>query len=226
MSIDRPATVRYIAVEGVIGVGKTSLVHRLHLGRGGVRFLEAFEENPFLTGGFYSDMERYAFNTEVFFLLSRFRQQREIATALEEGDAPVLTDYVFAKNQVFAEVTLSGRDYAIWRRLFESIAHETPTPDLLVYLKAGTDVLLDRIRTRNRPFERGLSRDYLERLVEAYDRFFEEYDEARLLAIDVSQLDFVRSEADYAAVSAMILHKVAAIEAGQGELDFAREAAG
>ena len=226
MSIPPPSLIRYVAVEGVIGVGKTSLVHRLHAHRGGARFLEAFEENPFLTGGFYSDIERYAFDTEMFFLLSRFRQQREIAAALDEPDGAVLADYLFAKNRVFAEITLSGRDYAIWRRLYESLEPEARTPDLVVYLKAGTPVLLDRIRTRNRPFERDLSLDYLTRLNDAYDGFFDGYDAGRLLTIDVSRLDFVRSDADYAAVVAMIEHKVATIEEGQGELDFAREAAG
>jgi deoxyadenosine/deoxycytidine kinase len=226
LSIPPPSLIRYVAIEGVIGVGKTSLVHRLHSHRGGARFLEAFEENPFLTGGFYSDIERYAFDTEMFFLLSRFRQQREIAAALDEPEGAVLADYLFAKNRVFAEITLSGRDYAIWRRLYESLEPEARTPDLVVYLKAGTPVLLDQIRTRNRPFERDLSLDYLTRLNDAYDAFFDEYDAGRLLTIDVSRLDFVRSDADYAAVVAMIEHKVATIEEGQGELDFAREAAG
>lgn len=220
------APVRYVAIEGVIGVGKTSLVHRIHGRRGGHRFLEAFEENPFLTGGFYSDIERYAFDTEMFFLLSRFRQQREIEAALDTTDEPVLADYVFAKNRVFAEITLTGPDYAIWRRLFEALAPETRMPDLVVYLKATTEVLLDRIRTRGRSFERDLSRDYLERLNAAYDAFFAGYGDARLLTIDVSRLDFVRSDADFAAVSAMVEHKVATIEEGQGELDFARGAAG
>ncbi len=218
-------SVRYVAVEGVIGVGKTSLVHRVHGRRGGHRFLEAFEENPFLTGGFYADIERYAFDTEMFFLLSRFRQQRAIETALDATDEPVLADYLFEKNRVFAEITLTGRDYAIWRRLFDSLAPETRAPDLVVYLKAETDVLLDRIRTRGRPFERDLSADYLVRLNEAYDRFFESYPRP-LLTIDVSDLDFVRSEADFTAVSAMIEHRVAMIEEGQGELDLARGAAG
>lgn len=226
MSVESPPTVRYVAIEGVIGVGKTSLVHRLHGDRGGLRYLESFEENPFLTGGFYRDMESYAFDTEMFFLLSRFRQQREIAAALAESDELLLADYVFDKNRIFAETTLSGRDLAIWDRLYGILAPETPPPDLVVYLKAPTDVLLDRIRTRNRPFERDLERGYLERLVQAYDGFFAAYGGTRLLTIEVSSLDFVGSEADYAAVRAMIGHKIGTIEVGQRELDFAREAAG
>lgn len=211
-------TIRYLAVEGVIGVGKTSLVHRLHRERGGHRFLEVVEENPFLVGGFYQDMERYAFDTEMFFLLARFRQQREVARTLRETHEPILADYVFEKNRIFAELTLGADDCAIWRRLFDGLGPEIVPPDLVVYLRSNTDALLDKIRARNRPFERDLTRDYIVRLNEAYERFFDTYD-GRLLAIDVTRLDFVRSEADYASVRALIEHKVASIEAGQGELD-------
>ncbi|HET6617865.1 MAG TPA: deoxynucleoside kinase [Gemmatimonadota bacterium] len=210
-------SVRHFAVEGAIGVGKTSLVHRLHGEWGGSRFLEVVEGNPFLTGGFYQDMENYAFDTEMFFLLSRFRQQRAIAKALEEDRVPVLADYVFEKNRIFAELTLATSDLRIWRRLFDAIAPEACTPDLTVYLKADVDVLMDRIRIRNRPFERDLERSYMARLVEAYERFFLEWP-GRLLVIDVSQLDFVGSEADFAAVRALVEYKAAEIAAGQREL--------
>lgn len=213
--------VRHLAVEGVIGVGKTSLVHRLAADRGGRRFLEVVEENPFLTGGFYEDMESYAFDTEMFFLLARFRQQRRLAEALEEGEEPILADYRFDKNRIFARLTLSEPDFEIWERLFVTLAPETPEPDLTVYLKADTDVLLDRIRTRNRPFERDITRDYIERLNRSYDRYFDAWEGNDLLTIDVSRLDFVGSDADYAAVTAMIDYKVATLEAGQQSLDFA-----
>ena len=210
-------SIRHFAVEGAIGVGKTSLVHRLHGEWGGSRFLEVVEGNPFLTGGFYQDMENYAFDTETFFLLSRFRQQRAIAKALEEDRVPALADYVFEKNRIFAELTLAPSDLRIWRRLFDAIAPEACTPDLTVYLKADVDVLMDRIRIRNRPFERDLERSYMARLVEAYERFFLEWP-GRLLVIDVSQLDFVGSEADFAAVRALVEYKAAEIAAGQREL--------
>jgi len=212
-------TIRYTAIEGVIGVGKTSLVHRLHADRGGERFLEIVEENPFLVGGFYRDMERYTFDTEMFFLLSRFRQQRRIAAAVRRAETSIWTDYVFEKNRIFSELTLEGDDLRIWRRLFEALAEEVDPPDLVVYLRADTDALLDRIRTRNRPFERDVTRDYIDRLNRAYDAFFADYPAVPLLTIDVSRLDFVRSEADYAAVRAMLDHRVAALESGQGELD-------
>ncbi len=212
-----PQAVRFLAIEGVIGVGKTSLVHRLHAERGGRRFLEMVEENPFLVGGFYQDMESYAFDTELFFLLARFRQQRDVADALRRSRESVLTDYLFAKNRIFAELTLGGEDYAIWRRLYDALAPEVVPPDLVVYLRSETDALLDRIRTRNRPFERDLTRDYIVRLNEAYDEFFSAY-EGPLLTIDVTRLDFVRSDADYAAIRALAGHRIAAIEAGQQEL--------
>ena len=210
-------SVRHFAVEGAIGVGKTSLVHRLHGEWGGSRFLEVVEGNPFLTGGFYQDMEAYAFDTEMFFLLTRYRQQRAVGVALEEGRTPVLADYVFEKNRIFAELTLAPRDFAVWQRLFGALAPEVRSPDLTVYLKADVDVLMDRVRIRNRPFERDLERDYMARLAEAYDRFFEKWP-GRLLVIDVSALDFVGSEADYTSVRALVEHKAAEIEAGQQEL--------
>ena len=213
----RMTSVRHFAIEGAIGVGKTSLVHRLHGEWGGSRFLEVVEGNPFLTGGFYQDMEAWAFDTEMFFLLSRFRQQRGVAAALENGRTPVLADYVFEKNRIFAELTLPPRDLIVWQRLFGTLAPEVPRPDLTVYLKAEVDVLMDRVRTRNRPFERDLERGYLARLAEAYDRFFEAWP-GKLLVIEVSALDFVGSEADYAAVRALVEHKAAEIEAGQREL--------
>lgn len=208
---------RHIAVEGAIGVGKTSLVHRLHAEWGGSRFLEVVEGNPFLTGGFYQDVAAYAFDTEMFFLLSRFRQQRAIRTALADGHVPVLADYVFEKNRIFAELTLHDRDLAIWRRLYDALVPEVVRPDLTVYLRADVDVLMDRVRTRNRPFERDLERAYMTRIVEAYERFFAAWP-ARLLVIDVSRLDFVGSEADFAAVRALVEHRLAEIEAGQQEL--------
>ncbi|MGH7571754.1 MAG: deoxynucleoside kinase [Gemmatimonadota bacterium] len=212
------ARVRYIAIDGVIGVGKTSLVHRLQGEWGGRRFLELVEENPFLTGGFYRDMERLAFDTEVFFLLARFRQQRELATALSAGDGPVLSDYMFAKNRIFARITLSPADFSIWRRVYESLEPEVPRPDLAIYLRSPTDRLLDRIQLRNRPFERDITPDYLDRVNAGYDRFFADYP-GELLTIDLRWLDFVGSEADFAAIRAMVEHKIGTIEAGQGELD-------
>jgi deoxyadenosine/deoxycytidine kinase len=216
---DRLTPVRYIAIDGVIGVGKTSLVHRLHAERGGLRFLELVEENPFLTGGFYQDMERLAFDTELFFLLARFRQQRDVAEAIRSSRDLIFSDYLFEKNRIFASLTLSGRDFVIWERIYEALLPEVPSPDLVVYLRSSPARLLDRIQSRSRPFERDITEAYLERVNASYERFFATYP-GRLLTIDVSQLDFVWSDADFAAVRAMVDHRMAALEAGQGELEF------
>lgn len=213
-------TIRHLAVDGVIGVGKTSLVHRLHAERGGRRFLELVEENPFLVGGFYQDMERHAFDTELFFLLARFRQQREIRQAVAAGDGLILSDYLFDKNRIFAELTLRGEDLALWRRLFDGLAPEAARPDLVVYLRSTTDAILHRIRTRDRPFERDIAPDYIERLNQAYERFFDGY-RGQLLTIDVSGLDFVANEPDYAAIRSRVDHRIAMANAGQQELDLA-----
>ena len=137
----------------------------------------------------------------------------------------MLADYVFEKNRIFAAMTLSARDLAIWQRLYDVLVAEACRPDLTVYLKADVDVLMDRIRVRNRPFERDLERGYMARLVEAYDGFFQEWP-GRLLVIDVSRLDFVSSEADFAAVRALVEHKAAEIEGGQRELALEPEARG
>ncbi len=150
--------------------------------------------------------------------MARFRQQREVARVVRDTHEPIHSDYVFQKNRIFAELTLSGEDYALWRRLFDTLSTEIVTPDLVVYLRADTDAVMERIRQRNRPFERDLSRDYLARLNEAYERYFDDY-QHDLLTIDVTRLDFVRSDADYAAVRALIDYRVGAIEAGQQELE-------
>lgn len=214
--------VRYIAVEGVIGVGKTSLVHRLQAEWGGRRFLELVEENPFLTGGFYQDMERLAFETELFFLLARYRQQRELARELRQGDDPILSDYLFAKNRIFARITLPAEDYAIWKRVYEVLEPETPRPDLVVYLRSSPERLLDRIQARSRPFERDITPGYLERVAAGYERFFAGYS-GELLTIDLTSLDFMASDADFTAVRALVEHKFGMIEAGQRELELPRD---
>ena len=149
--------------------------------------------------------------------MSEYDEQPDLSGDVT-GPLPVLADYVFEKNRIFAELTLGPRDLIVWERLFGALEPEVPRPDLTVYLRADVDVLMDRVRIRNRPFERDLEREYMARLTEAYDRFFETWP-GRLLVIEVSALDFVGSEADYAAVRALVEHKAAEIEAGQRELE-------
>jgi deoxyguanosine kinase len=188
----------YIAIEGVIGVGKTTLARLLQPALNAQLLLEVFEENPFLSD-FYADRARYAFQTQIFFLLSRYRQQHQVvARLLERG--PVLSDYTFAKDRLFARLNLSGDELATYERLHAALAENVVVPDLIVYLYADPSVLMERIAVRDRPYERGMSRAYIEGLVEAYEGFAHEYTEAPILRIDTNALDYVRSREDLAPV--------------------------
>ncbi len=191
----------YIAVEGVIGVGKTTLVRLLHHRLGGEMLLEAFEENPFLSS-FYTDRARYAFQTQIFFLLSRYRQQQQIPPLLRHG--PLLADYFFAKDRLFARLNLRGDELTMYERLYEALAEKTTPPDLVVYLRASTDTLMARIAMRDRPYERQMDRAYIEALRQAYERLFADYDETPLLVIESDALDFVRSPEDLEAIEQRI----------------------
>lgn len=181
----------YLAIEGVIGVGKTSLARLLQPAFAAQLLLEVFEENPFLSQ-FYSDRARYAFQTQIFFLLSRYHQQRE---AVPEALARVslITDYTFAKDALFARLNLAGDELAMYRRVHDALAEKIPAPDLIVHLRADTDVLMRRIAYRDRPYERGIGRDYIDELRRAYEAFYAEQTTPPVLAIDTRDLDFVSS---------------------------------
>ena len=179
----------YLAIEGVIGVGKTTLA-RLLQGTYSARLcLEVFEENPFLSD-FYADRVRYAFQTQIFFLLSRYHQQRrEVAEALRNGHA--ITDYTFAKDALFARLNLRGDELEMYYRVHEALAEKVPAPDLIVYLQASTEALMQRIALRDRPYERLMERAYIEELVQAYDSFFAGFAESQVLTIGTDGLNFV-----------------------------------
>ncbi|HEY4691015.1 MAG TPA: deoxynucleoside kinase [Anaerolineae bacterium] len=188
----------YLAVEGVIGVGKTTLVRLLCKDFNAEPLLEVFEENPFLSD-FYSDRARYAFQTEVFFVLSRYRQQHEgIPRALQRG--ALISDYTFAKSALFARLNLSGDELAVYNKLHSALAEKIPKPDLLVYLRAGLDMLLARIAARDRPYERSMDRAYIESLRLAYDGFVAAYSECPVLAIDTDPLNIVQDTEAYALI--------------------------
>jgi len=188
----------YIATEGVIGVGKTTLVRLLSQDLGATQLLEVFEENPFLSD-FYSDRARYAFQTQIFFLLSRYRQQHQaIPEALARS--PLLSDYTFAKDSLFAHLNLSGDELTVYEKLHGALAEKIPTPDLVVYLRADLDVLMARIASRDRPYERSMDRGYIESLRLAYEGFFAAYTQAPVLMIDTNALNFVQDPAALARI--------------------------
>ncbi len=187
-----PAT-RYIVIEGPIGVGKTTLCHALAKRLQARVILEVVEENPFLAG-FYADRGKHAFQTQLFFLLSRFKQQQDLAQ-LDLFSGATLSDYLFAKDRLFAQLTLDPQEFLLYRRVYDLMGPRVLRPDLVIYLQARLDVLLSRIRKRGREFERRFDVDYLAALCQAYNEFFFTYDETPLLVVDTSDIDFVaRSE--------------------------------
>ena len=191
----------YIAIEGVIGVGKTTLALLLQPVFKANLLLEVFEENPFLSD-FYSDRERYAFQTQIFFLLSRYQQQRRaVPHFLSTGEA-LVADYTFEKDSLFARINLRGDELDMYYRVHEALAEKIPLPDIILYLRADTDILIQRIATRDRSYERNMERAYIDQLNLAYETHFGEkrdLDRPRLvpvLPIDTNQLDYIRRPED------------------------------
>ncbi|GAB4487385.1 MAG: deoxynucleoside kinase [Anaerolineales bacterium] len=181
----------YLAIEGVIGVGKTTLARLLQPRfQNSELLLEVFEENPFLSD-FYSDRARYAFQTQIFFLLSRYRQQNSTVPAILQSGKHLLADYTFAKDALFARINLHGDELTMYHRVHEALAEKIPLPDLTVYLSASVDTLMARIALRDRPYERAMERAYIAELAAAYDDFFAETKTPKLV-IDSNLLDFVR----------------------------------
>ncbi len=185
----------FIAIEGVIGVGKTTLARMLAPDFSGDSLLEVFEENPFLSD-FYADRERYAFQTQIFFLLSRYRQQHQaVPNALTRG--VLFSDYTFAKDSLFAHLNLSGDELVVYEKLHTALAEKIPAPDLLIYLRADLDTLMARIAMRDRPYERGMDRTYIDNLRLAYEGFFTAYTQSPVLVIDTNQLNIVAERDAY-----------------------------
>jgi len=181
----------YIAIEGVIGVGKTTLARLLQPAFNAELLLEVFEENPFLSD-FYSDRERYAFQTQIFFLLSRYHQQRRTVPEILKQGKPLISDYTFAKDALFAGINLKGDELEVYHQVHEALAEKIHLPNLLIYLHASIDVLMKRIATRDRSYERTMDRGYLEQLCGAYELFFSRpYNEIPVLSIDTDSFDFV-----------------------------------
>jgi deoxyguanosine kinase len=181
----------YVAVEGPIGVGKTTLVRLLQERMNARLVLENFEENPFLAD-FYTDRDRYAFQTQIFFLMSRFRQQSELIQP-DLFRPSMIADYHLLKDRIFAQLTLSGEELTLYETVYRSLENQILKPDVLIYLHAGQRVLLERIQKRGREFETDFDPEYLMSLSERYQEFFATYDDTPLLAIDTSTLNVPES---------------------------------
>jgi len=183
----------YVVIEGAIGVGKTTLARMLQDRLDADLLLEVFEENPFLSK-FYESRAQYAFQTQMFFLLSRYRQQQHVPQTLSRSS--LLSDYMFAKDWLFARLNLAGDEWEVYQQLHAALAEQIAMPDLLVYLQADTDVLMGRIAQRDRPYERAMDRDYIDALRQTYDQFFDDFQGTRVLTIDTNELNFVTRQQD------------------------------
>lgn len=193
---------RYIAIEGVIGVGKTSLARILSEKLNGRLILENHDENPFLAQ-FYKDPRHFAFQTQMFFLLSRFRQQQE----LPEPDffhSTLISDYIFPKDRIFAYINLSENELNLYEKVMALMEMRVRKPDIVVYLQSSTERLMRNIRTRSRPYEREMSEEYIRTLNEGYNHYFFNYEETPLLIVNTTQLDFVNNADHLAAITAEI----------------------
>jgi deoxyguanosine kinase len=193
---------KYIAIEGVIGIGKTTLARLLQPRFQSTVLLEVFEENPFLAD-FYGDRERYAFQTQIFFLLSRYHQQNKaVPEGLRQG--MLISDYTFAKDELFAWLNLKDDELAMYGRVHAALSEKIPKPNLIVYLKADHDVVMRRITLRDRPYERDMDPNYIRQVAEAYDAWLNNLSDVSVLMIEVDQLDFLASEEDLGLVADQI----------------------
>lgn len=190
MSQDRLES-SYIAVEGVIGVGKTSFAQMLAERLGARLINEEVFENPFLAD-FYKDRKRYALSCQLYFLISRFQQQQQLMVR-DLFAQKIVADYLFAKDAIFASVILSERELTLYNKIAPALSRDIPAPDLVIYLQASTRVLLDRIRKRNHPFEKPIDAEYIEMLNNAYDYFFFHYSDTPLLVVKTDEIDFVHN---------------------------------
>jgi len=186
---------RYIAIEGVIGAGKTSLAKRIGERLSAKYVFEQFENNPFLEN-FYVDRKRFAFQTQMFFLINRFKQQQELHQE-DLFSEHLVCDYIFEKDRIFAYMNLSKDELSLYESIYPLLARALRKPDLVIFLQSSVDRLVYNIKKRNRKVERAITRNYLEELSEAYNHYFFRYNSTPLLIVNSSDIDFVNSENDF-----------------------------
>jgi deoxyadenosine/deoxycytidine kinase len=187
---------RYVVVEGPIGVGKTSLARRLAQHLTAEMLFEKPEDNPFLEK-FYQDSARHALATQLFFLFQRSNELRDIAQ-LDLFGASTVADYLFEKDPLFARLNLSDAEFALYQQIYQTLKPQTPTPDLVIYLQAAPEVLLDRVRGRAQHYEQSITESYLLRLTQSYNEFFYHYDASPVLVVNSEHLNFVNADEDFA----------------------------
>ena len=198
-----PKEVRYIAIEGVIGAGKTTLAQMIAERLGGRLVLEKFDENPFLTK-FYENKDHYAFQTQIFFLLSRYKQQKELFQA-DLFNSYLVSDYIFEKDKIFAYLTLKDDELKLYETVVTAVEKNIPQPDLVVYLQSSTDRLMTNIKRRARKMEESMSEEYIRDLNEAYNYFFFRYKTSPLLIVKATDIDFVDKKEDFEELMEQIL---------------------
>jgi deoxyguanosine kinase len=186
---------RYIAVEGPIGVGKTSLAKRLSEELGGELLLERIEDNPFLEK-FYRDKKRYAFQTQIFFLLTRYQQQKDL-NQLDLFQRMIISDHLFDRDRIFAHINLDKDELRLYDLLYTLLEARITRPDLVILLQARPEILKERIRARGVRSERNITIDYLEEVAEAYRDYFFYYNNSPLLVVDATEIDFVQKREDF-----------------------------
>lgn len=197
--------IKYIAIEGVIGAGKTSLAKKLAQKMDAKLILEEFETNPFLAK-FYDDRKRYAFQTQMFFLVNRFKQQQELYQE-DLFSQFIVSDYIFSKDNIFAYMNLSGDELKLYETLFPQLQRDLRKPDLVIFLQASTDRLMYNIKKRNRKIEKGITKSYIRELSEAYNDFFFKYNNTPLLIVNSTDIDFVNREKDFEELHNQIFRK-------------------
>ena len=186
---------RYIAIEGPIGVGKTALAKRLAESLSGELILEEFEENPFLER-FYRDGQSAALPAQMFFLFARARQIESMRQS-DLFSSVQISDFLFTRDRLFAELNLDAEELKLYEQILENLAVDAPVPDLVIYLQTSVDAIMQRLARRNSPYDRYVERGYIERLTNAYSRFFHNYDDGALLIVNASEIDPVNNDADY-----------------------------